>query len=112
MLSWANAKNIHFLKEQAVFRQLYPTIYQFIKVFKERKYLPIEGTVRKKAEKLLSNDKNEVKKVFQQHKKVLHLFLQSESFLMLDVVVRKLNKSKSKIPFFTLHDCIVTTKKM
>ncbi|RTL14294.1 MAG: hypothetical protein EKK56_01515 [Flavobacteriaceae bacterium] len=111
MLSWANARNKHFLKEQAVFMQLYPTIYQFIKVFKGRRYLPIEGTLRKKAEKLMSNDKSEVKKVFQQHKKISHLFLQSESFLMLDVVVRKLNKSKSKIPFFTLHDCIVTTKK-
>jgi hypothetical protein len=111
MLSWANAKNKHFLKEQAVFKQLYPTIYQFIKVFKERKYLPTEGAVRKKAEKMLSNDKSIVKEVFQQHKKISHLFLQSESFIMLDLVVQKLNKSKSKIPFFTLHDCIVTTKK-
>ena len=111
MLSWANAREKHYLPEQDVFKKLYPTIYKFISVFKKRRYLPREGAVRKKAEKMVEKGKDKFAEKFQQHKKISHLFLQSESFLMLDNIARKLNKSKSKIPFFTLHDCIVTTKK-
>jgi ribosomal protein S17E len=110
MLSWANARNKHFPTEQAVFKQLYPTIYQFITVLKGRRYLPREGAVRKKAEKMVEKGKDKFTEKFQQHKKISHLFLQSESHIMLDNIARKLNKSQSKIPFFTLHDCIVTTK--
>ena len=62
------------------------------------------------AEKIAKEPKMDIKKTFQQHKKVSHLFLQLESYIMLDIVARKWNKSRSKIPFFTLHDCIITTK--
>jgi hypothetical protein len=110
MLSWVNAREKHYLPEQAVFKKLYPTIYNFISVFKKRRYLPREGAVRKKAEKMVEKQKDKFTEKFQQHKKISHLFLQSESYIMLDNIARKLNKSRSKIPFFTLHDCIVTTK--
>jgi hypothetical protein len=106
MLSWANAREKSYKKEQEVFKQFYPSIHQFLTVFKKRRYLPREGNVRKKIEK-----KNyDLKKDFQQHKKVAHLLLQSESYFMLEILAKRLNKSKSKIPFFTLHDCIVTIK--
>lgn len=111
MLSWANAREKHYLPEQAVFKKIYPTIYMFISVFKKRRYLPREGAVRKKAEKMAEKGKDKFAEKFQQHKKMSHLFLQSESHIMLNNFSRKLNKSKSKIPFFTLHDCIVTTEK-
>lgn len=110
MLSWVNAREKHYLPEQDVFKKLYPSIYNFISVFKKRRYLPGEGAVRKKAEKMLEKGNDKFAEKFQQHKKISHFFLQSESHIMLDNVARKLNKSRSRIPFFTLHDCIVTTK--
>lgn len=110
MLSWPNARVNDFKSEQAVFKKLYPTIYDFLTKFKRRRYIAREGIFKKKAEKIAKEPKMDIKKTFQQHKKVSHLFLQLESYIMLDIVARKWNKSKSKIPFFTLHDCIITTK--
>ncbi len=110
MLSWPNARVNKFKSEQAVFKKLYPTIHYFLTKFKTRRYIAREGIFKKKAEKIAKESKINIKDTFQQHKKVSHLFLQLESFIMLDIVARKLNKSRSKIPFFTLHDCIITTK--
>ena len=110
MLSWPNARVNDFKSEQAVFKKLYPTIYDFLTKFKRRRYIAREGIFKKKAEKIAKEPKMDIKKTFQQHKKVSHLFLQLESYIMLDIVARKLNKSRSRIPFFTLHDCIITTK--
>lgn len=110
MLSWPNARVNDFKSEQAVFKKLYPTIYDFLTKFKRRRYIAREGILKKKAEKIAKESKINIKDTFQQHKKVSHLFLQLESYIMLDIVARKLNKSRSKMPFFTLHDCIITTK--
>jgi hypothetical protein len=110
MLSWPNARATDFKSEQAVFKKLYPTIYDFLTKFKRRRYIAREGIFKKKAEKIAKESKIDIKETFQQHKKVSHLFLQLESYMMLDIVARKLNKSRTKIPFFTLHDCIITTK--
>jgi hypothetical protein len=65
---------------------------------------------RKKLLAIFNGNEKRLKKKFQKHKKAAHLFLQTESFFMLDVVARTLNKKHSKVPFFTLHDCIVTTE--
>jgi hypothetical protein len=110
MLSWPNARVTDFKSEQAVFKKLYPTIFDFLTKFKRRRYIAREGIFKKKAEKIAKESKIDIKETFQQHKKVSHLFLQLESYMMLDIVARKLNKSRTKIPFFTLHDCIITTK--
>jgi hypothetical protein len=110
MLSWPNARINDFKSEQAVFKKLYPTIHDFLTKFKTRRYIAREGIFKKKAEKIAKETKIDIKETFQQHKKVSHLFLQLESYMMLDIVARKWNKSRSKIPFFTLHDCIITTK--
>lgn len=110
LLSWPNARVNDFKNEQAVFKKLYPTIHDFLTKFKRRRYIAREGIFKKKAEKIAKETKINIKDTFQQHKKVSHLFLQLESYVMLDIVARKWNKSRSKIPFFTLHDCIITTK--
>jgi hypothetical protein len=110
MLSWPNARVNKFKSEQAVFKKLYPTIHDFLTKFKTRRYIAREGIFKKKAEKIAKEPKIDIKETFQQHKKVSHLFLQLESYMMLDIVARKWNKSRSKMPFFTLHDCIITTK--
>lgn len=40
-----------------------------------------------------------------------HLGLQTESYFMLHIIARKLNNQhKRKIPFLTLHDCLVVKK--
>lgn len=36
--------------------------------------------------------------------------LQLESYFMLKIVARRLKNKYKKTPFFTLHDCIVTTQ--
>jgi hypothetical protein len=110
MLSWPNARANKFKSEQAVFKKLYPTIHDFLTKFKRRRYIARDGFYKKKADKIAKESKIDIKETFQQHKKVSHLFLQLESYVMLDIVARKWNKSRSKIPFFTLHDCIITTK--
>ena len=110
ILSWPNARVNKFKSEQAVFKKLYPTIHDFLTKFKRRRYIARDGIFKKNAEKIAKESKIDIKETFQQHKKVSHLFLQLESYVMLDIVARKWNKSRSKIPFFTLHDCIITTK--
>ncbi|WP_395050533.1 hypothetical protein [Flavobacterium sp.] len=108
MLSVLNAKNNLYLEEQDVLKKLYPTIFEFLKVYKTRRYL---GKPEKnRLTKLMDISEIELNKKFKLHKKVAHLCLQTESYFMLDVLVRKLNKSYCKIPFFTLHDCIITTE--
>lgn len=110
ILSWPNARANKFKSEQAVFKKLYPTIHDFLTKLKRRRYIARDGIFKKNAEKIAKESKIDIKQTFQQHKKVSHLFLQLESYVMLDIVARKWNKSRSKLPFFTLHDCIITTK--
>ena len=110
ILSWPNARANKFKSEQAVFKKLYPTIHDFLTKFKRRRYIARDGIFKKKAEKIAKESKIDIKETFQQHKKVSHVFLQLESYVMLDIVARKWNKSRSNLPFFTLHDCIITTK--
>lgn len=110
MLSWQNAKEKFYTQEQIVFKQLYPTIYNFILIFKKRRYLPKKGPARNKIERMIENDKDKITSKFKQHKKIAHFLLQSESHFMLNYIAAKLNKRKSRLPFFTLHDCIITKK--
>jgi hypothetical protein len=108
MLSVLNAKNKSYVEEQEVLNKLYPTILNFLKVYKNRRYLNKSDKI--KLLKRVDINENKLKEMFQRHKKVAHLCLQTESHFMLDVLVRKLNKSYCRIPFFTLHDCIITTE--
>ena len=108
ILSSINCKKNQHKDTRESMKAIYPTIMLFLEVFKTRRYL-IESD-KKKLQKKLDLSPEKLKKKFQQHKKIPHLLLQSESYLMLDVLVRKLNKRYSKMPFFTLHDCIVTTE--
>ena len=73
-----NSKNKTFLYEEKAFQSLFPTIFEFIKRIKEDQY-----------------------EVFS------HMMLQIESYFMLKIVARRLKNKFKKIPFFTLHDCIV-----
>lgn len=82
MLSMFNAKSGLFDLEELSFKNLYPSIFEFIKAFKKPK-----------------------------HNYFSQLTLQTESYFMLEIIARRLNnKFKKKIPYFTLHDCIVTTE--
>jgi hypothetical protein len=82
MLSMFNAKSGLFDLEELSFKSQYPTIFEFLKSLKKPN-----------------------------HKYFSQLTLQTESYFMLNITARRLsNKFKKKIPFFTLHDCIVTTE--
>lgn len=82
MLSMFNAKSGLFDLEELSFKCQYPTIFEFLKSFKKPN-----------------------------HKYFSQLTLQTESYFMLNIIARRLsNKFRKKIPFFTLHDCIVTTE--
>ena len=78
ILKMLNSKNKTFLYEEKAFQSLFPTIFEFIKRIKEDQY-----------------------EVFS------HMMLQIESYFMLKIVARRLKNKFKKIPFFTLHDCIV-----
>ncbi|AWG20443.1 hypothetical protein FFWV33_02310 [Flavobacterium faecale] len=81
LLKMWNAKNNCFKWEQKAFKEKYPTILKFMQLFKSKNHCFFS-----------------------------YLVLQMESYFMLNIVARKLNsKYKRKIPFFTLHDCIITT---
>lgn len=108
ILSSINSRNYQHKETKDIMKIAFPTIMQFLEVYKTRRYLNQRN--KKRLQKRLGIGEEKVKEKFQQHKKVPHLLLQSESYFMLDVLVRKLNKRHSKIPFFTLHDCIVTTE--
>lgn len=108
ILASLNSRSYEHKETKEIMKIIFPTIMQFLEVFKRRRYLNPRD--KKKLLKKLDLSEEKLTEKFQQHKKVPHLLLQSESYFMLDVLVRKLNKRYSKIPFFTLHDCIVTTE--
>ena len=82
-LSMLNAKPSQYLNEQKVFKKQFPTILNFINSLKSKN-----------------------------HKYFSHLMLNFESYFMLNIVARRLNKeTKRKIPILTLHDCLITTEK-
>jgi hypothetical protein len=82
MLSMLNAKPNTYINEKAVFQSHFPKMHLFIMELK------------KKNHSFFSN-----------------LTLQTESYFMLNIIARKLNKDfRKKIPILTLHDCIVTTE--
>lgn len=79
LLSMLNAKNGTFNLEEISFKDSFPTILKFVKSFKRGNHLNFS-----------------------------RLMLQMESYFMLNIIARRLsNKFKKKLPFFTLHDCIV-----
>ena len=81
ILSMMNSKSSQYKNEQAVFKHHFPSIHKFI---------------------------TELKK--ENHRCFSYLMLQTESYFMLQIVARKLNKDFSKkIPILTLHDCIIST---
>lgn len=87
-LSMLFAKNTQYLQEQAVFCEEFPSIYKFVKAFKKMKVRGAKTTFL--------------------HKRLSYLLFQLESHYMLNIIAREINiKYKRKIPFFTLHDCIV-----
>lgn len=82
ILSMLNAKCGNYKYEEQIFKNKFSTIYEFIQTFKK-----------------------------EEHKPFSHMMLQIESFFMLKIIARNLNnKHKRQIPFFTLHDCIITTE--
>jgi len=82
IISMLNAKPAKYLNEEAMFNMYFPSILRWVKLFKKVN-----------------------------HKYFSYLTLQTESYFMLNVVARGINKEfKGKIPIFTLHDCIITTE--
>ncbi|WP_152560993.1 hypothetical protein [Flavobacterium sp. ASV13] len=82
LLSMLNAKNGTFNLEEISFKDSFPTILKFVKSFKKGNHLNFS-----------------------------RLMLQMESYFMLNIIARRLsNKFKKKLPFFTLHDCIVVVE--
>lgn len=82
MLSMLNAKPNTFVNEKAVFQSYFPKMHLFIMELKKTN-----------------------------HRFYSYLTLQTESYFMLNIIARQLNKDfRKKIPLLTLHDCIVTTE--
>ena len=82
ILSMFNARPGYYSNEEYVFGKKYPTILNWIREFKK-----------------------------EDHRYFSHLTLQTESYFMLNIVARKLNRRyRGKIPLLTLHDCIITTE--
>ncbi len=77
-----NARPGYYKNEEYVFSKEYPTILNWIRKFKKK-----------------------------DHRYFSHMTLQTESYFMLNVVARELNRQyRGKIPLLTLHDCIITTE--
>ena len=73
--------NEDFYKPCLTFKSLFPTVYALFSIIKSVEY------------------------------NLLPLILQRlESYLVIDVVCKKIGKMHPKIPFFTIHDSIITTK--
>lgn len=82
ILSMMNSKSSQYKNEQAVFKNHFPSIHKFI---------------------------TELKK--ENHRSFSYMMLQIESYFMLNIVARKLNKYfNKKVPILTLHDCILSTE--
>lgn len=82
LLSMLNAKCGRYKYEEQIFKAKFPTIYEFIQSLKKK-----------------------------EHKPFSHMMFQIESLFMLKLIAKKLNNQfRKKIPFFTLHDCIITTE--
>jgi len=88
LLSMLFACPKEYTQEQAVFYRYFPTIHQLIKEFKQAKFKGVPRSER--------------------HKRFSYLLFQLESHFMLNVIAREINnKFRRKIPFFTLHDCLM-----
>jgi hypothetical protein len=82
ILSMFNARPGYYKNEEYVFGKEYPSILNWIREFKKI-----------------------------DHRHFSHLTLQTESYFMLNIIARQLNKKyRGKIPILTLHDCIITTE--
>ncbi len=78
----------YYIQEQAVFYNHFPKIYELAKKFKRVKF---EGVLPS-----------------ERHKRLSYLLFQLESYFMVHTIAREINNTfKRKIPFFTLHDCLV-----
>ncbi|WP_417354430.1 hypothetical protein [Flavobacterium sp.] len=86
LLSMMNAKPNIYRVEEAVFFKHYPSISNFIKAFKRKKY---------------THDR---------HVKFSHLLFQTEAYFMIRTMAKKALRKFKRMPLFTLHDCYITTK--
>lgn len=78
----------YYQQEQAVFYNHFPKIFELTKKFKQVKFKNVLTSER--------------------HKRLSYLLFQIESHFMVHTIAREINnKFKRKIPFFTLHDCLV-----
>ena len=88
LLSMLFAKTSRFKNEQAIFYKYFPSIHNFIKKLKNKKFRNFNR--------------------IDYHKKLSYIVFQLESYFMLNKIAREINNVfKRKIPIFTLHDCIV-----
>lgn len=78
----------YYEQEQAVFYNYFPKIYELTKKFKQTRFKGVKSSER--------------------HKSLSYLLFQLESHFMVNTIARVINNTfKRKIPFFTLHDCLV-----
>ena len=76
------AKNKQYKDMQEVFGKTYPTVLQFIRKAKKKKF-----------------------------KRLSHFLFQIESHIMLELIAKGFNQQqRGRVPIFTIHDCIVTTE--
>ena len=88
LLSMLFASPKEYKQEQAVFYRYFPKMHELIKKFKQSKFKGVPRSER--------------------HKRFSHLLFQLESHFMLNIIAREINnKFRRKIPFFTLHDCLM-----
>lgn len=88
LLSMFFASPKEYKQEQSVFYRYFPKIHEIIKKIKQAKF---EGISRS-----------------ERHKRFSYLLFQLESHFMLNIIAREINnKFRRKIPFFTLHDCLM-----
>ncbi|MDI9311007.1 MAG: hypothetical protein QM535_12390 [Limnohabitans sp.] len=97
ILSMLFAPSYKYKFEQELFKTFYPSVLKFINEFKSlTKHSRLDGL---KWEKKTA------------HKKLAHFCFQFEAKVMIDTIAREFDKKhKGKVPIYSLHDCLITTK--
>ncbi|WP_294962630.1 hypothetical protein [uncultured Flavobacterium sp.] len=96
MLAMLFAKTSLYKFEQLAFKQLFPTVLNFVNEFKDfQRYRHTEEIIWTKKGR---------------HKKMSYFCFQFEAKVMIGEIARQFDKlHKGKVPIFTLHDCLLTT---
>lgn len=80
----------------------------YISIFSENKLHFPEKTVFKKIFPSIDRIFREIKKV--KHNTLANMLQRVESYIVLDIICKRISKEKKRLPIFTIHDSIITIK--